>query len=156
MGWRKDLTMAMYDMLTTRQTAISNVEIWNKDFEEGLRNGKIPKAPFIIMQYTGFVSETLGNCHRRIFTIPLVVGISGLRGERAAFKGLDDGVSVLNFDDVLGELENALLEVGAGEEDESIFSASPIVIDEEEYLGRENDVELWGITLRFNAIFNIE
>ena len=154
MGWRKDLVEAIYDMLTTRQTAISNVQIWNKDFEEGLRSGKIPKAPFIIMQYAGFTNETLGNCHRRIFTVPLVVGISGLRGEQAAFTGLSSGVSVLNFDDVLGELENALLESGAGEEDETIANASPIVVDEEEYLGRVNEVELWGITLSFNAVFS--
>jgi len=155
MGWRKDLLDSVMAILAQRQSAISNIEIWNKDFEEGLRSGKLPKAPFMIVNYTGFISETLGNCHRRIFTIPIIVGIKGLRGESAAFKGLDDGVTILNADSVLGELEDAILEAGAGEEDETIANASPIVIDEEEYLGRVNDVELWRITIKFNAIFNI-
>jgi len=155
MGWRKDLIDSLYAILSSRQSAITNIMVWNKNFEEGLRSGKLPKTPFMIIHYTGFTSETLGNCHRRDFTIPIIIGISGLRGERAAFTGLDEGVTVMNADAVLGELEDAILEAGPGEEDDSIANASPIVIEEEEYLGRVNDVELWGITMRFNAIFNV-
>lgn len=149
------MTDAIYRLFAERQSAIParNIQIWNKDIEAGILAGKLPIAPFIIINYAGFKSEGQGNNCKRLFTVPLLIGISGLRGEQAAFKG--DGVEVTTqtVDAVLEELENVVLDANLGDYDDTLAGVSGIDISEETYMGSKNSVEVWGWNLEFEANF---
>jgi len=69
--------------------------------------------------------------------------------------GADDAPRV-TFDEMLEKLEGILEEWRLSEQDPDLVSASPCWITDEEYMGRVNEIELWGLTLSFFAVFNIE
>ncbi len=155
MGWRKDMMAALQDHLIAEQSTISNVQIWNKDLEAGLESGKMPKAPFILLIYSGFETEPLGNARKRNFTIPVIVGIKNLRGEQAAFKQETEEAARMTFDEVLELMEEVFEGWSIKEQNVELVSASPIWIGDETYLGVKDGVEVWGLTLNYFATFGI-
>lgn len=103
-NWRNELLDEIVALLKTIP-GLCDVKVLNSDVLDLIAKGGNLRAPFALVQYTGFSSEALGEKPKREMSFSIICGVNALRKEEAAFKGEDAPAADYVMTEILQDIE---------------------------------------------------